>query len=485
MINNEFANVFYEAQKSSEAITAFLDRAAKYFDNENGAIIGVDVTQNDAEDYFRVKKRTEELIKIVVDIGNKINFLGSLYAKDNNTTKPLLGRCIMQLRQKLVEANKFHNEVESSLERVQRVFTKSKSKEELREFSIKKIFSYIDALISLQDQHLSSINNSEKISKLKYILFFNELCFQVKDFQKVTLSTDKEVQEILKYIEVISPLVNSYKEKLKAQGFKKFDSDSLRAKIKEEKEAQAAVGSGGGGGGGGKTSMEEVNQEPETMETAGGGAAASSTASLEDDTLASLRELVRFAFFGEGKKQYRNLSRVRRWDIPLLTPEKIYANPAKFGDYADKDKNYLNQQIIAHSGKGVDRLLNNPTLQQQFCEPIESGFLVRCILKIKGEKARHVTGSFLLRCTQEDEVFHRGFQRELWGAKFDHLLQINVSNKEGGSKEGERLTEEEGFEDVSDLRVNVLEDGNLCIELNNHSLIESYVILRNQALVLQ
>jgi hypothetical protein len=67
----------------------------------------------------------------------------------------------------------------------------------------------------------------------------------------------------------------------------------------------------------------------------------------------------------------------------------------------------------------------------------------------------------------------------LWGAKFDHLLKMNGSNKGGGGKEGETTSEEEGFEDVSDLRVNVLEDGNLLVELTNHSLIEGYVILRN------
>ncbi len=127
----------------------------------------------------------------------------------------------------------------------------------------------------------------------------------------------------------------------------------------------------------------------------------------------------------------------------------------------------------------MDRLLTNPTLREEFCEPIESGFLVRAILKIKGEQARHITGSFLLRCNEKSEVFHRGFQRELWGAKFDHLLQINLSNREGGSKEGETSPEEEGFEDVSDLRVNVLEDGNLHMELKNHSIIKGYVILRN------
>jgi len=429
---------------------------------EGALRIDEEANRDDINDYIHVRDNLIKFSATVVTLSNNYNNLITFYEKNKGAPRFVKTR-IIKFVNELNLAKDGCTHLQESVKKINDIHKRLISKGMAREFCIEKTLEIYNYLL----QHSDNYQDTEEESrKLEFFEEFNHLRSNAKACETLVEASNEKFQEVLEYIKNMSPIIEVYRKSLKNQQLQITNTSDFKGSKSQEVYESC-------GGGGGKASAAEIIDHESIVNESEDVAASHS-----EITPLVLNELVNTAFYGEGKKQYRNLSRVSRWDVGNLTAAKIKRNHKQFGDYSKRDEVYLNQQIIAHSGKGVDRLLNNPTLQQQFCEPIESGYLIRCILKIKGDQGRHLTGSFLLRCNEKSEIFHRGFQRELWGAKFDHLLQINVSNKEGGSKEGERPPEEEGFEDVSDLRVKVFEDGNLHIELKNHSLIEGYAILR-------
>jgi hypothetical protein len=118
-----------------------------------------------------------------------------------------------------------------------------------------------------------------------------------------------------------------------------------------------------------------------------------------------------------------------------------------------------------------------------FCKPEESAFILECILRLKAEgenPPREIPGSFLCCYNENNQIYHRHFKEKIWGGNYDHLVEIYLGRDRTEAREDETASEEGKVEGMGNVMAKALEDGNIYISLKDHSLIDGYVILRNE-----
>ena len=343
-------------------------------------------------------------------------------------------------------------------------------------------------VINKKVECLKNVNNAflcndkavqKEISK-KFIEQFLILKEAVISCEKKIPSSIEKLLGIKEYVKKMDPVVRVYQKSLGIKGIEKFDPFASICKIEGYNGKEEALYEEGGGGGKGKP-LAEPTISPASAEA---GAAAGKALELSVESLSTIEKLVEFAFSCEYKKPtYIIQRRVLRWDTHSLTPTKIYENNEIFGDFAKQDENYLKNQILYHSGTGLDKILNCPELRKIFCKPEESAFILECILTLKAEgenPLREIPGSFLCRYNENNQIYHRHFKEKIWGGNYDHLVEIYLGRDRTDTKEYEPGSEDGEVEGMGNVMARALENGNIYIGLKDHSLIEGYVILRNE-----